>query len=441
MVTKSSHSLAEVSEEAPPSDVVTQRVAQASVFLTALRYTVAVPIPFGVLVGVACAPMWLASLRRYRGAVLLAVMIVSSVIWGVILTYQQAPFNGGTDSRVMMTFSLLIIFTLVGFGTILWAREHLSERAIGIAVGLGMLATNILNKSAISSVNPWKFGISLPLSVIILAYVAGSRRWQTTVIALLALGAVNVLFDSRSAFATCVLAALLMLAQRWWGRADASTVRSRAISLFLVAVTSAAVLYQVTSHLLMSGFLGEEAQQRSIAQQELAGSMIVGGRPEMAATWALMQHRPAGFGSGANASTLDVMVAKAGMWKINYQPDNGYVERYMFGRGIELHSAIGDMWAYYGLVGLACGILIVILIAHALFVRLATGTASGLIIFLSCTTLWNLLFGPLWETSRMLAVILGLILLRRDITTSARAIITKRIIRDKTSTSTSTSTR
>ncbi len=426
MLSKSGQAPTPALEQGPVNDPLTRRIAQASVFLAAIRYTVAIPVPLGAIVGLAAAPMWLASLRRYRGAVVLTVLIVFSAIWGVILTYQQAPFNGATDTRVMTTYSFLIIFTLVGFGTILWAREYLSERAIGITAGMGMLLTNVLNQSVFSSVNPWKFGISLPVSVILLAIVAGSRRWQTTFVALLVLGAANVLFDSRSAFATCVLAALLILAQRWWSRENISSVRARAMSFFLVACTGAAALYQVTSHLLMSGYLGEEAQQRTIAQQELSGSIIVGGRPEMAATWALMKHRPAGFGSGASVSTEDVMVAKAGMWGINYQPDNGYVERYMFGRGIELHSVVGDMWAYYGLVGLVCALFIILLIVHALFVRLATGSASGLVIFLACTALWNMLFGPLWDTSRILAVLLGLILLSRNSTTSARSIVTKR---------------
>ena len=294
-----------------------------------------------------------------------------------------------------------------------------------------MLLTNVLNQSAFSPINPWKFGLSIPVSVIILAWAAGTRRWQTTFVALLVLGTANVLLDSRAAFATCVLSALLFVAQRWWKSEDEASIRRRAMSFFFVAVTAAAALYQIASHLLMAGYLGEEAQQRTIAQQELSGSMIVGGRPEMAATWALMQHRPAGFGAGAIASTEDVMVAKAGMWGINYQPDNGYVERYMFGGGIELHSVIGDMWAYYGLVGLVCSIFMAILIVHALFVRLATGTASGLMIFLACTSLWNILFGPLWGSSRILAVTLGLILLSRGSASSARDIITRRRTQNK----------
>ena len=430
MVSHNAPSLASA-QNTSTGDPLTRRIAHAAVFLTAIRTTVVASIPFGVAVGSVCAPMWLPSLRRYRGAAALAVTIVTAVIWGIILTYQQAPFNGRTDTSVMVSYSFLIIFTLIGYGTILWAREHLSERTIGIAAGLGMLVTNVLNQSIFSPINPWKFGISLPITVIVLALVSGTRRWQTTFVALLFLGVLNVLFDSRSAFGICALSALLVLSQRWWAREGTTSIRARATSFFLMAITAAAVLYQVASHLLMSGYLGEEAQQRSIAQQELSGSMIVGGRPEMAATWALMKYRPAGFGSGAIASTQDVMVAKAGMWGINYQPDNGYVERFMFGGAIELHSVIGDMWAYYGVIGLFLALFMTVLIIHALFVRLATGTASGLIIFLACTSLWNILFGPLWETCRILAVVLGLILLNRNNAASARHVITRRRAREE----------
>ena len=40
------------------------------------------------------------------------------------------------------------------------------------------------------------------------------------------------------------------------------------------------------------------------------------------------------------------------MIDINYDPDNGYVNNFMFGNGIELHSGIGDLWAFMGPVGL-----------------------------------------------------------------------------------------
>src|SRR3712207_9122030 len=43
---------------------------------------------------------------------------------------------------------------------------------------------------------------------------------------------------------------------------------------------------------------------------------------------------------------------KAGMAQIGYQPNNGYVETYMFGGQFKLHSVIGDAWAYFGVAGI-----------------------------------------------------------------------------------------
>lgn len=412
------------------SDPLTQKISGAAVLLTAIRTSVA-SVPIGVIAGLAAAPMWLPSLRRYRGAIPLGITLLLAVAWGIALTAQQEPFNGGTSSDALFANSLLPVLILTGTGVLLWAREHLSLRAVGVAIGLGLLVTNTLNGSITATDNPWKYGIALPLSVILLAISAGFRHWQWTLALLLLLGGLNASLDSRSAFATCALAALLYVAQRQWSKRSGGSIRARALSLLLAGLAATAVLYQVTSHLLMAGYLGEEAQQRSIMQEELAGSMIVGGRPEMAATWALMQHRPTGFGSGATLSAQDLMVAKSGMWGINYDPNNGYVENYLFGGGIKLHSVIGDMWAYYGFVGVALAVLITVLLVHALFVRLATGTASGLVIFLILTALWNVPFGPLWSSTPILAVTIGLALIHKGELRSARELIAERIGRER----------
>lgn len=418
--------MASSEQDGTASESLTRPTAIAVAVLVTIRTTIA-SIPIGVMAGLAAAPMWIPSLRRYRGGVILASMLVISVAWGIALTKLQEPLNGGTSTRILLSHSLLLVFILSGSGVLLWAREHLSERAVGLAAGSGLVITSALSGAVSPSGIQWKAGLAIPLSVVVLALVAGARRWQFGIVALLILSATNVLLDSRSAFAICALAALLYLAQRSWSKPSNGSIRARALSLLLAAVVTAAALYKATAHLLMTGYLGEEAQQRSMMQEELSGSMLVGGRPEMAATWALMTHRPAGFGAGAIASTEDVMVAKAGMWAINYQPDNGYVENFMFGAGIRLHSIIGDMWAHYGLAGVVLALVIAVLLAHALFVRLATGTASALTIFLIITTLWNLPFGPLWSSTPAIALTLGLALLRRDTLAPARTIIAERL--------------
>ena len=39
------------------------------------------------------------------------------------------------------------------------------------------------------------------------------------------------------------------------------------------------------------------------------------------------------------------------MSALNYDPNNGYVEQYLFGQGYEVHSVLGDLWIHFGVAG------------------------------------------------------------------------------------------
>src|SRR5690606_41210117 len=125
-----------------------------------------------------------------------------------------------------------------------------------------------------------------------------------------------------------------------------------------------------------------------------------------------------GFGFGVLLDLAGVNAAKAGMAATGYDPENGYVERFMFGSGIELHSVTGDLWALTGLPGLALAIMIAVIVFTGVVRRVAAGTASALFLFLVCWTGWNLLFSPLLSAAPSLILLLGLALTRRDHPTS-----------------------
>lgn len=161
---------------------------------------------------------------------------------------------------------------------------------------------------------------------------------------------------------------------------------------------------------MLSGFLGAELQQRSEQQVDTAGSLILGGRPELGATLALLRDHPLGFGLGVAPSIYDVMTAKAGMMGLNYDPDNGYVERYMFGGHVELHSIAGDMWALFGVGGLLMTMVIIALSVRGISHSMSRREGNGLLIFIACAALWNIPFGPLYSAVPILALTLGLVL-------------------------------
>jgi hypothetical protein len=168
-------------------------------------------------------------------------------------------------------------------------------------------------------------------------------------------------------------------------------------------------MYQLGTALLLNGWLGQLTQARSAAQVEASGSLILGGRPELEATAALFRSNPWGFGAGTAPSFTDVTVAKEGMASINYDPNNGYVERYMFGSQFELHSVLGDLWAWFGLGGLLLGGIILVVCTRGISRQLAARTASGLTLFLVWWSLWNLAFSPVESSVPTLALAIALL--------------------------------
>lgn len=129
-------------------------------------------------------------------------------------------------------------------------------------------------------------------------------------------------------------------------------------------------------------------QARTAEQIERGGSVVVGGRPELAASMALIARYPWGLGSGIKASYDDVHTAKSAMAGIGYDPNNGYVERFMFGTGIEVHSVIGDFWIWFGLAGTALVVAILILLGTAIKRGYVAGALTPVLVYLVLRALW-----------------------------------------------------
>jgi hypothetical protein len=227
---------------------------------------------------------------------------------------------------------------------------------------------------------------------------------------LLLLAIVSGANDARSLFGMLMLAFTLVI---WQMIPQGRTVRRSVAKTLLAFASLILVTYNVGTGLLVEGYLGAGAQQRSVEQIALTGSLLVGARPEMAATVALFQSQPWGFGVGITPSLKDILVAKTGMAGIHYQPNNGYVENYMLGTHFELHSVLGDFWVLFGLGGVAAAIMILTFTIHWIVTAVAGRQATSLVLFLSIITLWNILFSPMYTSVPTMALAVGLILARK----------------------------
>ncbi|WP_199424894.1 hypothetical protein [Actinotalea solisilvae] len=383
---------------------LTEAVAALAVVLVAMRTEITLNVTLGTVAALALAPVWLRTLGRFRGAVpLLAVSLLCLPI-GVWLTALSAD-ERATSDRLLAGSCVLLVNFVLGIGVLLWARTVMPSAVVAVWFGLGLLVAAPM--SGRLGDNPWRFGFSVPLTVLLLALAwwHGSRALE--VVLALALAGATAASGGRSLFAILVLAAVLAAWQVPPRLIDVGVSRLR--TLLFLALTLAA-LYTLGQSLTLEGYLGQRAQERTALQTAASGSVILGGRPEVGASTALLGHEPLGFGAGARLNATDLLVAKSGMADLGYDPDNGYVERYMFGDGIELHSFWADLWSDWGLVGVLLGGMIAWHLGAYLSGRLAHRRASALMVYLVVQSGWNLLFSPRYGSYTLLVLAVALVL-------------------------------
>lgn len=386
-----------------PGRDVERVTAAVAVAALGVQKSVVDGVSVGVVVAVLLAPVWIRAFRSYRGGTVVVGLVALALANGALLTALRG-------SRLVFRpeavgGASLLVQVGAGVGVLLWARTVLGNAAVAIWLGVGLTAWGVVNLDP--GTNLWKYAVGMPLSVLLLGIAAYVDRTWVSVVALVALGGASLAFDARAFFAALVLCGVVYL---WANLPGFSRSRNGWAGVVLMLVAVAGALYLLLSQLLVSGLLGSAAAERSQAQITESGSLILGGRPEIAATGALLEHRPVGFGFGVAPTQADVNAAKAGMAAINYDPNNGYVENYMFGGRIELHSVVGDLWATSGFAGLLVTAAIVGYSLFAVGRGVATRTGTAVVFFAAVWTLWNVPFSPLVGAVPVLVLLVGLTL-------------------------------
>ena len=358
---------------------------------------------YGEIAALLTVPLWIGAFRRYRFGVTYIALGLVTVVWGLLLRDFSAS-DHIVNAALSRDVSVQMLGVVLGVGVILYARSLLSPAHIGLLFGVGMLADAALNRGAWRD-NPWKFALAVPVCLIVLAGAAALGRLLAQIAALAALAVVSVALDSRAYSATLALTAMLLVWRAARSRSATGMTRFRVAAL--IGGVAAATYFLATS-LLVNGYLGRDAQARTVEQIQTSGSLILGGRPELAATIALMKNHIGGYGVGVVPTPNDILVAKSGLAGINYAPNNGYVERYMFGGQFELHSVIGDMWARWGLVGLAFLTLIAFIVVRSLVEAVSGGAGDVVTIFVCIWTVWNFAFSPFVVSAPVMLLAVGL---------------------------------
>ena len=387
----------------------TRLLAIVVLVLIAARVGLPGNVTLGAVLSILMIPLWWRSLERYRGARTLMAVGGVALLSGVWLTELTRSTNPVSVS-LMISVSVLVGGALCGVGVVLWSRQFLTDGQVALAFGAGMLL-GVSPNSALFAENPWKFGFAVPITIILLALAQLTGRRVVEAVVVLALTVASALTDARSSFAILMATALLVF---WQMRPGRGSRRASALRVVAGLAALGVIIYTFVQALILDGVLGEETRLRSLEQIDSSGSLLLGGRPELAATIALLQGRPWGYGAGTIPSLADVTTAKTGMAAIGYEPDNGYVENYMFGGRFELHSLFGDFWAFFGIPGIVLIVVLAVLLVRGLSVRVAHNAASAVLIYAVVRTLWNVPFGPVYSSIPLLILATGLALLHVD---------------------------
>jgi hypothetical protein len=393
--------------QAPPAVRVSWSglVAGGLVALVGFDHHVYRTLSLATVAGIALVPVWWPAVSRYRGAWPLLSVGALAGIAGVWLT-ESAGVDHHTSTAATLTVSFVLLNILVGIALLLWARTLMRTSLVALLFGIGMVAAVPLGGLGFDE-HAWRFQYSVPVSVLLLAgawYL--NKRWLEVLLAL-TLAAASAAAGGRSTFAMLLVAAIVTA---WQGSRKAKTKTGSRLRIVLFGGALVFAIYQVGQGLILDGYLGESAQERTQVQIETTGNILLGARPELGATIALMAEQPTGFGSGTLSSLSDVRTAKAGMAELGYDPDNGYVDRYMFGAGFELHSLVGDFWAAFGLAGLAFILLAAWFACRGCVGLIARRAGPALLVYLTVRLLWNTFFGPIIASSTLVIAALGLIL-------------------------------
>jgi hypothetical protein len=387
---------------------VSKALAAVVIAVIAMRIELPQQLTVGYVAAAMLVPLWFPVLRRYWGARSLLALGLLALVSGIWLT-ELAKSTHATSLGQTISISIGLVGLLCAVAFVLWARTVLPDAKVALFYGVGLFFGAPTTGSQLL-LNPWRFGFAAAVTVTLLAIALQTGRRWVELVAALALTVVSAFTDARSSFAILLLTAILIA----WQMRPARPGRGKsALRVILALITLAVVVYNVGQALILDGYLGEATQQRSLAQIDTSGSLILGGRPELAATLSLIQHRPWGYGSGTAPNLDDILAAKTGMATLNYQPNNGYVERYMFGGHIELHSMFGDLWASFGIPGLILAGFLLVLVLRGIGRSVASGTASAILIFLGVTALWTLFFAPLHSSTELFILGLGLMMVRQ----------------------------
>lgn len=371
---------------------------------------IAVPSPIsanlsvGAALSLALTPVTLPALwRSPRGRWLLTATLALVPMGWLVAQTSLLQDSGRTFSIQFFLYQAALPVGIFASVTgAYWCITRLGLQRFLLLAFAGLLAAAPL---AYRAENPWKYGLALPISMLVILLVARNRLLLGLVVT--ALAAVSIAADYRSWTAVLgITTAIVLLARRSWTLPSAS----RVASLGLVTLTAVGLVAWLIVKASTAGILGEYLEQRTNSQLAASnGNLLLGGRPEWGAAIALWRESPMGIGIGVTPSYNDYWVAIRNMPLASQGLQEISTVANSFKQGqVNFHSTFWTFWGVYGVAGAVFSILALVYFAHATMLaatRLGLPNVRAAVILLMLSSIWDILFSP--QSAAQLAISLA----------------------------------
>ncbi|MET4639853.1 hypothetical protein [Mycetocola sp. 2940] len=372
--------------------------AVAVTVLLSFRTPFSANISFGVALALLAFPLTLRPWLTSRAGLAVTALAGLALANGALLIdpgLDADPGRAFNQGLAVYQASVLVGLVLTA-ATALWALTVLGLQRFLIVWAAGLIVSAPFLSAGFAE-NPWKYGLALPVSVIVLSLVSrGGLLINAAALAVLVL--ISTGFSYRSWIQVLVAGAVVIYVLRSSREKPGRHRRSRA--LVGVALGAGVLAFAwLLSALASAGLLGEAVQRRTIEQSTVTGNLLLGARPEWAAAWSLAERHPFGLGLGVSPSSADWSTAVRAMpFPDSSLQDSSTVSGYFRSGEVAFHSVLWTFWGTYGILGFALVVVLVLLIAKTLLsldsLRLSTPFMAAVAVLLIGAE-WDLLFSPL----------------------------------------------
>lgn len=341
----------------------------------------------GLILALVLVPVVWSSARKYQIGWAVGLFVASLASAPVLL--ELSKIDHGRDDDAAIGYMVILIAALVTYLALLWSRNEFGVRTTALLYSAGWIVHHAISPMTWST-NAWKYGFSWPVTIFLAAVIYNNRSRIVSLVLIGILAAFSISNDYRSNFGLLVVAAAIVA---WfWERKKTPGIR-KAVGVLITLAGLFWAVFQAAVWLALHGYLGRRNQTVTALQISNGDNLLTSGRVESSAAFNLFLNRPFGYGPGVAPNIHDVTIAKTALQETGANLEGVYVNTYLLGKQIRLHSVASDLWVSFGIAGL----FVAGYFAWLILTRLITShePVTVLYVFASLVALWDIAFSPI----------------------------------------------